>query len=308
MEIKTVSLIGLGALGVLFGDHLSRNMPEGKLKVIADQGRIDKYEKNGVFINGRQCNFQYILPETHCEPADLVIFAVKYNNLEEAIEAVRHHVGEYTNIISLLNGITSESIIGQSYGMDKMVYCVAQGMVAVKVENKLTCENMGLLCIGDREPGQISEKVKRVADFFARTGLPHEVETDMYRRLWGKLMLNVGVNQTIAVYETKFAGVQAEGEARDMMIAAMKEVIAVSEKEGVHLTEQDLKYWLDVLSTLDPTGKPSMRQDVEAKRYSEVELFSGTIIHLGKKYGVPTPVNQKFYDWIRKTEDTYQRI
>jgi 2-dehydropantoate 2-reductase len=305
-EIKTVSLIGLGALGVLFGDHLSRKMPEGDLRIVADQARIDKYKENHVYINGRRCNFNYVSPEQPCEPADLVIFVVKFNGLEDAIKAVRNHVGENTTIISLLNGVTSEAIIGQRYGMDKMVYCVAQGMVAVKVNNHLRCEQMGMLCIGYREPGLISDKVKLAADFFAKTKLPFEVDTNMYHRLWGKLMLNVGVNQAIAVYETDFAGVQVEGEARDKMILAMKEVMLLSEREGVNLTDKDLQYWLDVLSKLDPTGKPSMRQDTEARRYSEVELFSGTVIKLGEKYGIPTPVNQEFYELIKRYESAYE--
>ena len=56
------------------------------------------------------------------------------------------------------------------------------------------------------------------------------------KRQWGKFMLNVGVNQTVAVYQTNYGGIQREGEARDTMIAAMREVIALSEKEGIDLT------------------------------------------------------------------------
>jgi 2-dehydropantoate 2-reductase len=67
------------------------------------------------------------------------------------------------------------------------------------------------------------------------------------------------------------------------MVAAMREVIALSQKENVNLTENDLQYWLQVVSTLSSLGKPSMRQDIEAGRASELELFAGTIIRLGEK-------------------------
>lgn len=304
-EIQTVSIIGLGALGILFAHHLSKKMPKGKLRIIADSERIQRYERDGIFCNGQRCDFHYLTPEEACEPADLILFTVKFNGLKDAIEAVKNHVGEDTIILSALNGISSEAIIGEAYGMDKVLYCVAQGMDAVKVGNEVTYKNMGMLCFGDREKGVVSEKAERVARFFDQTDFPYELDKDMEKRMWGKFMLNVGVNQTVAVYRSNYGEIQREGEARKMMIAAMREVIELSLKEGVNLTEEDLNYWLDVLSVLNPEGKPSMAQDVEAKRYSEVELFSGTVIQLGKKHGIPTPVNERLYKQIKEIEATY---
>ncbi len=305
-EIRTVALVGLGALGVMYGHHLSRVMPFERLRIIADRERIKKYETEKIYCNGEQCRFNYVSPEEDAgEPADLVIFAVKYPGLAEAIEAVRKQVGDNTVIISTLNGITSEEVIGRTYGMEKIVYCVAQGMDAVKEGNRMTYVNMGILCIGDLEPGSISPNVRRVADFFEQVKIPYEFDTDMRKRLWGKLMLNVGVNQTVAVYEGTYGTIQREGPARETMIAAMREVMALAPYEGVVLTEDDLRYWLALLGTLNPEGKPSMRQDLEAGRQSEVELFAGTIIARGKKYGVPTPVNQELYDRIKEIESHF---
>jgi 2-dehydropantoate 2-reductase len=305
MEIKTVSIIGLGALGILFGNHLSKRMPKENLRIIADKDRIKKYENNHVYCNGELCTFNYVTPEELCKPADLIIFAVKYSGLKNAIQAVSNQIGEHTIILSALNGITSEDIIGEVYGMDKILNCVAQGMDAVKEGNELTYHNMGMLCFGEREPGLLSQKVKSVAEFFEKMEVPYEAVTDMYKRQWGKFMLNVGANQTVAVYESNYSVILKEGEARNTMIAAMREVIALSEKEGISLTEEDLNYWLKVLSTLSPEGKPSMRQDMEAKRYSEVDLFAGEVLELGKKYDISTPVNKKLYDRIKFVESKY---
>ncbi|MGK0467330.1 ketopantoate reductase family protein [Clostridium sp.] len=305
MEIKRVSIIGLGALGILFGNRLSKKMTTENLKFIADSSRIEKYEKNHVYCNGEHCEFNYVTSEDICEPADLIIFAVKYSNLTDAIQAVRNQVGEHTIILSALNGITSEAIIGEVYGMDKILYCVAQGMDAVKEGNELTYHNMGMLCIGEKEPGIVSQKVKRVSEFFEKMEVPYEVDTDMYKRQWGKFMLNVGVNQTVAVYESDYGEIQRVGEARNAVISAMREVIALSEKAGINLTVTDMNYWLKILGTLNPKGKPSMRQDMEARRYSEVELFAGEVLKMGKIYGISTPVNKMLYDRIKFIEDKY---
>ena len=56
--------------------------------------------------------------------------------------------GKQTLILSLLNGITSEGILAEAYGREKVVDCVAYGMDAVKEGNRLTYRNMGKLCIG----------------------------------------------------------------------------------------------------------------------------------------------------------------
>ena len=305
MKIRTVSIIGLGALGILFGNHLSKRMPKADLRIIADRDRIKKYESNHMYCNGEPCEFNFMTPEELCEPADLIIFTVKYDGLNDAIKAMKNQVGEQTIILSALNGITSEAVIGETYDMDKILYCVAQGMDAVKVGNKLTYENMGMLCFGEGQPGVISPKVKKVTEFFEKMKFPYQAVTDMNRRLWGKFMLNVGVNQTVAVYESNYGQIQKEGQARDRMISAMREVMALSEIKGINLNENDLNYWLEILSTLSPAGKPSMRQDLEAKRYSEVELFSGTVIKMGEKYCIPTPVNQQLYDKIKFVESQY---
>lgn len=61
-EIKTVAIIGLGALGILFAHHLSKNMPKENLRIIADSQRIEKYKKDQVYCNGELCSFNYTAP------------------------------------------------------------------------------------------------------------------------------------------------------------------------------------------------------------------------------------------------------
>lgn len=304
-EIKTVSVIGLGALGIMYANQFSKVVPKENLRIIAGKERMARYTKENICCNGACCDFQYVLPEEKLNPADLLIFAVKYNGLVDAVRDVRNHVGEKTIILSLLNGITSETIIGEIYGMDKIVYCVAQGMDAVKTGNKMTFANMGTLCIGQLSPENKFPNVQDVACFFEKTKTPYIIDDDMRRRLWGKFMMNTGVNQVVAVLGTCFGDIQKEGFARDTMVQAMREVAAISENEGLYLNENDIAYWLKIADSLSSLGKPSMRQDIEAKRPTEVELFSGTVIKLGEKYKIPTPVNNMLYEKIKEAECRY---
>ncbi|GAB1477242.1 2-dehydropantoate 2-reductase [Bacillota bacterium] len=299
-EIKTVAIIGLGALGILYGHYFSKKISKENLRIIADKGRIEKYNSEKIYCNGEICDFNFVLPEEATGPADLVLVTVKYNGLAKAIKAIGNQVGENTILISALNGISSEEIIGEAYGMDKIIYSVAQGMDATRVGNSLTYTHMGKLFFGHMDPGAPIEKVRAVADFFDRLGFPYEIDSNMKHRLWGKFMMNVGVNQTAAVYECDYGGLQKVGRPREIMIGAMEEVMVLAGKEGVELRDEDRCYWVGVLDRLNPKGKPSMQQDIEAKRPSEVELFSGTVIALGIKHNIPTPINQMLYKEIKE--------
>jgi len=83
--IGKVSIIGLGALGILYGEHFLRRMQREDLRIIADPDRIKKYQKEGIFCNDELCEFEYVRPDAPVDPADLLIVAVKYNALDEAI-------------------------------------------------------------------------------------------------------------------------------------------------------------------------------------------------------------------------------
>ena len=89
------------------------------------------------------------------------------------------------------------------------------------------------------------------------------------------------------------------------VISAMKEVIIIANKEGIVLQEQEIDYWLQIIDSLNPNGMPSMRQDTMSRRKTEIDLFSGTIITLGRKHGIPTPVNDFLFDRIKNIEASY---
>ena len=293
-EIKKVCLIGLGALGIMYAEKLSALLPEGDFSVIVDKERRERYEKQGIFCNGRTCSFHYVLPE-EAKPCDLLIFSTKATGLHAAMESAKGFVGENTIILSVINGIVSEQILGEAFGAEKMIYAVAQGTDATRVGNRLTYHVIGDIVIGE-ENGEISERIRAVEKLLRDAGIGCQVRTDILRHQWNKFMYNVGLNQVTTVFETDYSGVQQSGEARDTMIAAMNEVRGLSEYEGIDLTEEDIAGWLKILDTFSPDGEPSMRQDAKAKRPTEVFLFAQTVQAFGKKHGVPTPVN----DWLEK--------
>ena len=298
MKIQTVDIVGLGALGVMYADFFTKKLGKERVRVLADKGRIERYRAETVTFNGKACDFNYLDAAKESRPAELILFAVKYSALEQAMEEAAHLVGEKTILLSALNGIRSEADLGSKYGKEKVVHCIAQKMAAMKEGNAAFCTNPGELALGVLDGGK-EENLNVVKTFFDEIGFAYSCPADMRHAMWGKLLCNVGVNQTLALCEGTYRSVQQEGEEREMMKAAMRETILVANAEGVDLTEKDLEDWVAVIDSLNPDGEPSMRQDSKAGRKTEVVLFAGTICELGKKHCIATPVNDIFMEKIR---------
>lgn len=303
MSIKKVSIIGMGALGVLFGGILTKKLGKQNVDFVVNKDRKARFFKYGLTSNGEACDFYLVDEDEKGRPADLLIFAVKGVDLESAIDSARNKVSDNTIILSLLNGVTSEEIIGEAFGFDKLVYCIAQGMDAVKIGNQLTYTNIGQLCIGimDEDP-KMREKLEKVANLFDRTAIPYKVEADIRHRLWSKFMLNVGVNQIVMIYEGNYGTVQRQGEARQLMIEAMEEARILANLEGINVSKNDLDQYVNLIDTLDPEGMPSMRQDGLLGRKTELDLLAGTVLKLAKKHKVKVPVNQMIFDRVKEME------
>lgn len=297
MNIKTIDIVGLGALGVMYADFFTRKLGKENVRVLADRERIERYRKEGITFNGEICDFQYCDAAKESRPSELLLFAVKYGALEAAMEETAHLVGEETILLSVLNGIRSEEDLGRRFGGEKVVHCIAQKMAAMKEGNAAICKDRGELALGVLDGGR-AENLAAVTALFDRTGFTYSCPEDMRHAMWGKLLCNVGVNQTVSLCEGTYRSVQREGAAREMMKAAMRETILVANAEGVDLSEKDLNDWVAIIDTLDPDGEPSMRQDSKAGRKTEVVLFAGTVCELGKKHGIATPVNDNFLEKI----------
>lgn len=306
MEIKKITIVGMGALGVMYGDFFARKLGKECVEFVTNEKRKNKYNEEGVFCNGNPCDFELVDEKEMEKPAELLIFAVKSTGLEAAIHTVRNKVSKDTIIMSVLNGISSEEIIGKVYGMDKMIHCVVQGMDVIKAENIVTYSRFGQFCIGIVEQNEGKEKkLQAVIDLFNKVDMPYTLEKDIIRRMWSKFMLNVGVNQAVMIYEGTYWTVQKPGEARDLMQNAMKEVITLAQKENVNVTKEDFDDYVKLIDNMNPNGMPSMRQDGLAHRKSEVELFAGTVIALASKHKIDVPVNQRIYEIVKKIESEY---
>lgn len=295
--IDSITVQGLGAMGLLFASRIKCKMPEAAMSVLLDSERIERYREAEHLVNGKRFSFELVSAE-EAGPADLAVTAVKSRDLDPAMEQLAAVVKEGTIVLSLLNGVTTEKELQERFPEARVVTSMSQGMDATRVGRELRYTSEGLIVIGQMPDDDIHiiKAIEEVADFLDKANIPYEVSEDMPRQYWGKWMLNCGVNQAVAFYEGTYATVQRSGSAREHMIAAMKEAAACSTAEGIPLSEKDIAAWVNVVDGLNPDGIPSMRQDQLAGRPMELDLFSAEVIKLGRKHGIPTPVNDEFFE------------
>ena len=310
--IENVAIVGFGSLGAMYAACFGAAMGPERVFVVADAARTERYRAEAATFNGEPVRVTYLTYEEAAEraavqPFDVVLYAVKYGALPEAIEQSSPLVSLDTAVISVLNGITSEEVLAERFGWDRVLLCIAQQMDSRKVGAVVTAGCVGVMALGVRDPEDAAQRANlaRVTEWLAAVEQPFIVPADIQHQLWGKLICNVGVNQACAVYDCCFNGIHVPGEAREAMIAAMGEVAAVGRACGIALTDDDVAYWLDIIDHLNPAGMPSLRQDVLARRPTEVELFSGTINRLGAAHGIPTPQNERFYAAIKELESSF---
>ncbi len=295
-EINNVLICGIGAVGSIYADKIQRFSPES-LRVLVDENRLKRYRENPTVFNGRVLDFNYILPTQNDFKADLIIIATKFDGLEEALNNIENFVYDDTVILALLNGVTSEKIIAERYGRDKVLYSYFIGHSAIRSGRNIIHDDVNTIVYGS-ENSDDYENVQRVKEYFERAGIDYKIPEDIMHSMWLKFMLNVSANQTTAILGLTFGQMLANKKCMEFAVNVMKEVQAVAKAEGVRNSELLVDETIEKLHTMIPEGKTSMLQDVEAGRKTEVNMFAGTVIAYGLKHNIPTPYNRALKELI----------
>jgi len=300
-DIQRVAILGAGAVGAYFASRFS-DTETFSTAIVARDERFERINRDGLVVNGELFMIPAIHPDEVTEPADFIIVALKHHHLPDAVPDLKNLVDDQTIIISVMNGLDSEDYIGSVYGMDKVLYGVSVGIDAVRHGNQINYSKPGKHYFGEADNSNLSQRVQRVQNAFAQAGIVYETPRDMLRMMWWKFMVNVGMNQASAVMRAPYGVFQSSLEAKALMESLMMEVIVLAQVSSVNLTNRDVEDWYSVLKTLSPKGKTSMLQDIEAGRKTEVEIFGGKVVELGRTYDIPTPVNQTLVNIIQVLE------
>lgn len=301
-EIKKISLIGLGAMGVFFAPRFFETYGEN-FRVIAEGKRKERLETQGVTINGVNYKFPIVTPQEQGNEADLILIGVKGYGLEQAIEDIKNQVGKNTLILSLLNGVDSEDKLISAFGEEHVLYAFMRMSIVMKDGKADFDPYWGKIHFGEKLNREYSERVLAVKEVFEKADVPYEIDEDMLKGIWFKFMCNIGENMTCALLGIPFGGFQASEHANWVRVNSMKEVAAIAQKKGIAIGEEEIEMQNRTVMTIPYPNKPSTLQDLEAHKHTEIDMFAGTVVKMGKELGVPTPICEMFYHGIRVLEE-----
>ncbi len=304
MEIKKMGIMGMGAIGGIYGKELMNTFGDD-FYAVADGERGERLKKNGIKVNGDTI-FPKVLSTTNPETKlDFLILAIKNYQLEESFSEIRNIIHKDTIILPLLNGVTATERIKKDFPENE----VLRGLVYITAEKRENGEiysnNKGTITFGDTENKELSQSVKLIKDIFDKAGINYNIPEDMISAQWRKWIINIGSNQVSAIVRNGYGKFLEIEELNKVLKNAMFEVVEVAKACGVYLPVEDVDGYDERLKVSQPDLKTSTLQDIENKRRTEIEYFAGDLIRMAKKVGVSVPVNETLYYLIKSIEKMY---
>ena len=198
MKYQSVAILGAGAVGSYVMWGLAKKK-EIDLCVVASGERKARYEKEGFVINGQAYHPAVRTPE-EAAGVDLLIVATKYQALRPALGDIQTVTGEHTTVMSLMNGVESEEIIGEVIDPSQIVH----SLIKVASERKgnqvvFNPETTIGIVYGEADFSRGTGRIEALNDLFADTGLHYRATDVILTEIWSKFRLNVPNNQAQAM-------------------------------------------------------------------------------------------------------------
>jgi 2-dehydropantoate 2-reductase len=304
-----IAVIGSGAMGSLFGGLLSEAGEDVTLIDIWKE-HIDVMNRKGLKITGvggdRIVRVKATSSPSEVGPVDLILIFVKSYDTRKATMDALPMVGTNTIFLTLQNGLGNIEQIAEVVGSDRVIAGSTTHGSTLIGPGEIYHAGSGVTVIGEIS-GEITDRVKTIANTFNRAGIETEVSQNIIGVIWSKVLVNVGINALTALTRMRNGELLEVLELKEVMRKAVEESIEVAVKAGIRLEIEDPVEEVFKVARLTAKNKSSMLQDIERRRRTEIDAINGAIVTIGKKYGVKTPVNETLTAAIKGLELTITR-
>jgi 2-dehydropantoate 2-reductase len=294
-----IAAMAAGAVGGYFGARLAAAGHD--VFFIARGAHLDAIRKNGLKIESVHGDLHLPKPnatDTPAEvgPVDIVLFAVKLWDTEQAAQAARPLMGPDTRLITLQNGIDSIERISAILGTERVIggaTYIASVIAApgvIKHTSAFAKMQIGRL---DRKP---DAKLKAFVDAGKAAKLDIDLSPDIERELWHKFIFLTAMAGSTAALRSPIGPIAADPELRGFFRQLMQEATAVGRAKGVALDDAYIEERMKFLETkIEPGMKASMAHDLERGNRLELDWLAGKVRELGRQFGIPTPASDTVY-------------
>ena len=302
-------MVGAGVIGSLFAGHLAR---EAEVSVLTRRREhADALNEDGLHVSGHDDFTSPVAASDDAadlEPADLAIVATKAPGLEAAVGSMAGHF-EGATVMPVLNGLGAEEVVrrrGDWPIVSAVTFMSGTRHDDTHVEYILDTPTW-LGPYGDTP----FETVEEIAGLIERSGLQAEALPDLRPAQWSKLIFNAAVNTVAALtglpHDYHFAELDEPTDLGHLVRELVDEGKRVAAAAGVEL--HDDPWEMNVLATRRGSAHyPSMLEDVDARRPTEVDLITGSLVREAERLGVPVPMHQAMYRLIRAREASWSVV
>ena len=301
-----IAVFGTGGVGGYFGGRLAEAGQE--VHFIARGEHLAAIQRDGLRVSSIEGDFMISPAQATDSPAevgpvDLVLLGVKAWQVPEAAQAMQPMVGPDTTVIPLENGVEAAdqlaAVIGREHVLGGLCAIVAMIDGPGHIRHAAVPP---IIRFGELDNSK-SARVETLRKLFAGAkGLTVKVPEDIHVAIWNKFVFISAWSAVGSVTRVPLGLILGTPETRELLQAAVAEVVAVGRAAGVALSIDSVEKTMAFYDSLDGSATASMQRDVMAGRPSELEAQTGAIIRLGDTHGVPTPVARFLYQSLLPQE------
>jgi len=295
-------VIGAGAMGCLFAARLKRAGLEVSLYEKIPE-RAQQIRERGIRVEGVGGAFEVEVPVISRKPEpepDAVLLCVKSYDTEEASNTIAPWLKENTLILTLQNGLGNLEILERVFGGKRVLGGVTSEGATVLDHGRIRHAGLGETAIGP--PGDGAEKI---VSALLRAGFTCKAVDHVHPLIWGKLIINAGINALAALTGLKNGRLPQIKATREVMEMAVREAVAVAQAKGIHLPYPDPIGRVTEVCKATADNVASMLQDVRNKKMTEIDFINGAIVREGEALGISTPVNFVLTSLVTAIQENY---
>jgi 2-dehydropantoate 2-reductase len=305
----TITIIGIGAMGCLFGAYLSQEANVTLLGHWPEQ--VAALRRSGLRLigpTGQESHYplNVVTAPDQAPPADLVLVLVKSYQTDQAAQETVQLLAPEGVVLTLQNGLGNVEKLTAVLNHHRVTLGItAQGATLLQ-PGSVRHAGHGPTYLAQTEATAVP--LQQLAYLLQRAGLETHLVADTNGLVWGKLAINAAINPLSALLNVPNGFLAENPTARKFMFAAAREAAAVTQALGISLPYSDAAQRALDVAQATAGNYSSMCQDVRRGRLTEIEAICGPIVQQGQRLGVPTPVNRRLLDLIRGIQHSVSSV
>lgn len=299
-----IAVVGCGAMGSIYAALLG-SAGHDVLAIDPWIAHIEAIAASGLRVEGASGDRTIRLRAVTMAPQetfDLVIVAVKAAHVAGLAGQLPLLIGPETSVLTIQNGLGSAETVAELVGRDRLAVGIAGGFGAIMRGPGHAFHNgMQIVRIG-AYAGLPAETVELIADVWRAAGFKAESASDIVAMQWEKLICNVAFSAPCALTGQTVGEAMDDPEISAISRAAATEAWMVARANNIRITVTDPVAHAWDFGERVRGAKPSLLQDLENGRPSEIDVINGAVPREAAKASVQAPVNATLVGLVKQRE------